>query len=374
MTTSKELVQAALNCEEVDRIPFFPPFQGFWALNYSNVTVMQSINDPKIAAEAQLRVIDDCHIDGLETMWDWLIPAEVMGCGVKIPETGTIPTLTHIINEEGDLDKIELPDPKVVHDFYRFKAARETTEILADKIGNDHYLVVSWPAPFTIAGEFRGVEAMMKYVAENVKYPESAKENNLQGRVIVKFVIEKDGSVSNVEVGRGWGNELDDEAVRVVKAMPKWKPGKQDGKPVRVSFMLPINFKLSDGTPTKGPLMGTTWTGTGTGKKGNVTYEMSWTINFTDGRDGLIMMTLWSKEKKGEKKVEFDDVPLPFEYTYDGKSTGSINPVNPDNTPMGGDQIPPYGFVISPDNTMRINLFDMKEEVGIGEIVLKKQK
>ena len=217
-----------------------------------------------------------------------------------------------------------------------------------------------------------GVEAMMKYVAESVKYPESAKENNLQGRVIVKFVIEKDGSVSNVEVGRGWGNELDDEAVRVVKAMPKWKPGKQDGKPVRVSFMLPINFKLSDGTPSKGPLMGTTWTGMGTGKKGNVTYELSWTINFTDGRDGMIMMTLWSKEKKGEKKVEFDDVPLPFEYTYDGKSIGSINPVNPDNSQMGETPIPPYGFVINPENTMRINLFDSKEDLGIGEIVLKK--
>ena len=219
-----------------------------------------------------------------------------------------------------------------------------------------------------------GIEGLMDYVAQNVRYPESAKENNLQGRVIVKFVIEKDGSVSNVEVGRGWGNELDEEAVRVVKAMPKWKPGKQDGKPVRVSFMLPINFKLSDGTPSKGPLMGTTWTGTGTGKKGNVTYEMSWTINFTDGRDGMIMMTLWSKGKKGEKKVEFDDVPLPFEYTYDGKSTGSINPVNPDNSPMGEASIPPYGFVIDPENTMHINLFDFKEDFGIGEMVVKKQK
>ncbi|MBO6057313.1 MAG: TonB family protein [Bacteroidales bacterium] len=219
-----------------------------------------------------------------------------------------------------------------------------------------------------------GIEGLMDYVAQNVKSPESAKENNLQGRVIVKFVIEKDGSVSNVEVGRGWGNELDEEAVRVVKAMPKWKPGKQDGKPVRVSFMLPINFKLSDGTPSKGPLMGTTWTGTGTGKKGNVTYEMSWTINFTDGRDGMIMMTLWSKGKKGEKKVEFDDVPLPFEYTYDGKSTGSINPVNPDNSPMSETPIPPYGFVIDPENTMRINLFDSKEDFGIGEMVVKKQK
>ena len=218
-----------------------------------------------------------------------------------------------------------------------------------------------------------GIEGLMDYVSKNVKYPESAKEKNLQGRVMIKFVIEKDGSVSNVEVFRGWNNELDDEAVRVVKAMPKWKPGKQDGKVVRVSFMLPINFVLGNEMPPKGPLMGTTWTGTGTGKKDKVTYEMSWTLSFTDGRDGVIMMTLWSQEKKGKKKVEFADVPLPFEYTYDGKSTGSINPVNPDNTPMGEDQIPPYGFVISPDNTMRINLFDLKEDTGIGEIVLKKQ-
>ena len=126
--------------------------------------------------------------------------------------------------------------------------------------------------------------------------------------------------------------------------------------------------------PPKGPLMGTIWTGTGTGKKGKVTYEMKWTIDFTDGRDGVIMMTLWSQEQKGEKKVEFDNVPLPIEYTYDEKSTGSINPVNPDNTPMGETPIPPYGFVINPDNTMRINLFDMKEDFGIGEMVLKKQQ
>lgn len=161
MTTSKELIQTALRCEEVDRIPFCPPFQGFWALGYSNVSVRDSINNPKIAAEAQLRIIDDCHIDGLETMWDWLIPAEAMGCEVKIPEYGTIPTLSHVISDSSDLDKLSVPDPKYVHDFYRFKSARETTEILADRIGKDHYLMVSWPAPFTLAGELRGVEAMM---------------------------------------------------------------------------------------------------------------------------------------------------------------------------------------------------------------------
>lgn len=96
-----------------------------------------------------------------------------------------------------------------------------------------------------------GEEAMMKYVAENVKYPQAAKDKNISGRVFVGFVIEKDGSVSNVKVLRGIGGGCDEEAVRVIKGMPKWKPGIQKGKPVRVSYMMPLNFKLSDDQPEK---------------------------------------------------------------------------------------------------------------------------
>ena len=89
-----------------------------------------------------------------------------------------------------------------------------------------------------------GEEAMMKYVAENIKYPQAAKDKNIAGRVFVSFVIEKDGSVNEVKVMRGIGGGCDEEAVRVIKGMPKWKPGIQKGKPVRVSYMMPINFKL----------------------------------------------------------------------------------------------------------------------------------
>ena len=96
-----------------------------------------------------------------------------------------------------------------------------------------------------------GVEAMMKYVADNVKYPQEARDKDISGRVFVSFVIEKDGSVSNVEVKRGIGGGCDEEAVRVISAMPKWKPGKQKGKPVRVNYMMPLNFKLDDGQPAK---------------------------------------------------------------------------------------------------------------------------
>ena len=94
-----------------------------------------------------------------------------------------------------------------------------------------------------------GVEAMMQYVADNVKYPQEARDKNISGRVFVSFVVEKDGSVNEVKVMRGIGGGCDEEAARVISAMPRWKPGKQKGKPVRVSYMMPITFKLSDGQP-----------------------------------------------------------------------------------------------------------------------------
>ena len=89
-----------------------------------------------------------------------------------------------------------------------------------------------------------GEQKLMEYVAKNIKYPQIARETGIQGRVYVNFVVEPDGSVSNVSVLRGIGGGCDEEAMRVVKNMPKWKPGKQRGKAVRVQYMLPVNFKL----------------------------------------------------------------------------------------------------------------------------------
>ena len=85
-----------------------------------------------------------------------------------------------------------------------------------------------------------------KWISKNVKYPVLAMENGIQGKVFVQFVIEKDGSITDVKVSRGVDASLDKEAVRVVKAMSKWKPGKQRGKPVRVSYTLPIFFQLAN--------------------------------------------------------------------------------------------------------------------------------
>ena len=96
-----------------------------------------------------------------------------------------------------------------------------------------------------------GEKALMDYVSNNVKYPEEAKNKNIAGRVFVSFVVEKDGSIGEVKVLRGIGGGCDEEAVRVIKEMPKWKPGMQKGKPVRVNYMMPIFFKLDDGQPAK---------------------------------------------------------------------------------------------------------------------------
>ena len=90
-----------------------------------------------------------------------------------------------------------------------------------------------------------GDAAMMKYLSENVKYPALAIKAQEQGRVVVSFTVEKDGAISDVKVARSVTPSLDAEAVRVVKAMPKWTPGKQDGQPVRVRYNVPVSFKLN---------------------------------------------------------------------------------------------------------------------------------
>lgn len=90
-----------------------------------------------------------------------------------------------------------------------------------------------------------GQQALFKYLSENVKYPVFAQESGIQGRVICQFVVNKDGSIVDVEVVRSGGDSsLDNEARRVIKSMPKWKPGKQRGKAVRVKYTVPVNFKL----------------------------------------------------------------------------------------------------------------------------------
>ena len=96
-----------------------------------------------------------------------------------------------------------------------------------------------------------GMPGLMKYLSDNIRYPEAAKVAGIQGRVTVVFVVDKDGSITNVETLRGVDAELDKEAIRVISSMPKWIPGMQKGKAVKVRYTVPVMFRLPAGKPAQ---------------------------------------------------------------------------------------------------------------------------
>ncbi|NLL28501.1 MAG: energy transducer TonB [Bacteroidales bacterium] len=124
--------------------------------------------------------------------------------------------------------------------------SKEVAEFIAPVVVEEVQVVEA--EIFTIVEEqpeFPGGEAaLMEYLGKNISYPQLARESNIQGTVYVKFVVEPNGSISNVSILRGIGGGCDEEAIRVVKNMPSWKAGKQRGKAVRVQFNLPIRFIL----------------------------------------------------------------------------------------------------------------------------------
>ena len=108
---------------------------------------------------------------------------------------------------------------------------------------NEIYIVVEEDPKFP-----GGIQALADYLRDNIKYPEACRKDSIQGRVFIRFVVEKDGSISGAKVLKGVHELLDAEAMRVISAMPKWKPGKLSGKTVRVQYAIPVNFSL-DGSP-----------------------------------------------------------------------------------------------------------------------------
>lgn len=109
-----------------------------------------------------------------------------------------------------------------------------------DSVAKDEVFMVAEQMP-----EFPGgMKELLKFLQDNLKYPENAMKNNVQGRVIVQFVVEKDGTPTEFKVARSVDPDLDAEALRVLQTMPKWKPGMQRGEVVRVKFTVPVSFKL----------------------------------------------------------------------------------------------------------------------------------
>lgn len=127
--------------------------------------------------------------------------------------------------------------------FFACSSPEEKAENSAEKaiVITDQVFLVVEQMPEYVGGE----QAMYKFIGEHINYPAQAKEEGIEGRVIVSFIVEKDGRISTVETMRGIGGGCDEEAIRVIEEMPNWNPGKQRGKNVRVQYRMPIKFALS---------------------------------------------------------------------------------------------------------------------------------
>lgn len=222
-----------------------------------------------------------------------------------------------------------------------------------------------------------GINAMYDFIQKNLKYPESAKNKGIEGRVFIQFVVEKDGSLTSFQVLRGVSDDIDAEAVRVLKMMPKWKPGMKDGKPVRVQFTMPFNFKINGTENTLTALSGTKWEGRGEGI-GNDTAEgikfvMDMTMDFYNNNDGLFVMKLTAQPKDTPvAQTVFENVALDFTYSFDGKSAGSIQPKNTDGSTLGGEDQQPYSFVMQ-DGKIIVSFYDFKDDCGIEKITFNRK-
>lgn len=184
----------------------------------------------KITIDLQARVADDFAEE--------IIP--ITEQKVKPPPPPPPKQVTQIkiveddVEVEDDLDiDVEADDDTVMEEY--IPPSDDDEEVVEAEIFTVVESMPSFPG---------GMGELMKFLGKNINYPTLAKESGIQGRVFINFVVEPNGSISNVKVLRGIGGGCDEEAVRVVKSMPKWSPGKQRGKPVRVSYNLPVKFTL----------------------------------------------------------------------------------------------------------------------------------
>ena len=155
--------------------------------------------------------------------------------------------LKPVVSDDTSLNKSFMPSTDAIINSVRNPDVNDTTPGIQP---TDPVIPDDETPPYVVVKEMPefpgGLPALLKYVGDNLKYPEDAQNNNIQGKVILKFVVNRDGSVNRIEILRGVDPLLDSEAVRVVSILPKFKPGKQNGVPVPVWFMLPIVFKIEN--------------------------------------------------------------------------------------------------------------------------------
>jgi protein TonB len=171
-----------------------------------------------------------------------LVPITFQESRPPLPPPPKQATTINVVDNDIEVDEeviidVEVDQETVIEEYVPYvPAVEEENEIIEE----DPVFVVVESMP-SFPG---GMRALMKYLGENIHYPQLAKESGIQGRVFISFVVEKDGTATDIRILRGIGGGCDEEAIRVVQLMPKWVPGKQRDLPVRVRFILPVKFTL----------------------------------------------------------------------------------------------------------------------------------
>jgi len=161
-------------------------------------------------------------------------------------ETPQVAEILEIVDDEEEIEEEEIQTSEDTNEAITGPSAPVTGMVTGPAVigeGNDEEEI------FQVVEEMPefpgGMEALLKYLGTNIKYPTIAQEQGIQGRSIIEFVVNKDGSIVDPNVIKSLDPSCDKEALRVIKAMPKWKPGKQRGKPVRVKYTVPVQFRLT---------------------------------------------------------------------------------------------------------------------------------
>ena len=188
----------------------------------------------EVEDDSDLYAVVDIHME------DMMVP-------ITMPEKKTVPPppaavskaeIIEIVEDDADIEEDIMVSPE---DNVEWVDIDNDVDIIVEEEPEE-------PEVFMVVEDMPefpgGTAALMQYLQKNIKYPAICRENNIQGRVLVTFIVNKDGAVVEPEVVKSVNPSLDKEALRVISTMPKWKPGSQRGKPVRVKYTVPVNFKL----------------------------------------------------------------------------------------------------------------------------------
>jgi len=223
-------------------------------LIFSQNSSIQIMSDPGISVylNGQYTGITNVELKGLI-----IENLDAGGYSLKFTKEGFNPQGDSILLKEGETKvytvkpftpviKVRLPFSEPEKIINQNSASTQNQNLTTDQANPNNYQDPQDSLIFMVVEsmpEYPGGEAALyRFLKENIQYPEAARKKRIQGRVFVTFVIEQDGSVTNVELLKGIGGGCDEETIRVVKAMPKWIPGKQRGKYVRVQYNLPVMF------------------------------------------------------------------------------------------------------------------------------------